>query len=103
MLLTAHLKMMFTVLRSRPVKSERSMVVGSEKFSPVARVVMYVVVRMMRSMWMVRLVRNLMVKTVKMVMMVGDLHGVGDAGGARSGLEAMCLTPSSPLGQSHEL
>ena len=40
---------------------------------------------------------------VKMVMMVGDLHGVGDAGGARSGLEAMCLTPSSPLGQSHEL
>ena len=62
-----------------------------------------VVVRMMRSMWMVRLVRNLMVKTVKMVMMVGDLHGVGDAVGARSGLEAMCLTPSSPLGQSHEL
>ena len=52
---------------------------------------------------MVRLVSNLMVKTVKMVMMVGDLHGVGDAGGARSGLEAMCLTPSSPLGQSHEL
>ena len=52
---------------------------------------------------MVRLVMNLVVKTVKMVMMVGDLHGVGDAGGARSGLEAMCLTPSSPLGQSHEL
>ena len=44
-----------------------------------------------------------MFMTVKMVMMVGDLHGVGDAGGARSGLEAMCLTPSSPLGQSHEL
>ena len=41
-----------------------------------------------------------MVMTAKMV---GDLHGVGDAGGARSGLEAMCLTPSSPLGQSHEL
>ena len=52
---------------------------------------------------MVRLVRNLMVKTVKMVMMVGDLHGVGDAVGARSGLEAMCLTPSTSLGQSHEL
>ena len=44
-----------------------------------------------------------MIMTVKMVMMVGDLHGVGDAVGARSGLEAMCLTPSSPLGQSHEL
>ena len=44
-----------------------------------------------------------MVMTVKLVMMVGDLHGVGDAGGARSGLEAMCLTPSTSLGQSHEL
>ena len=27
----------------------------------------------------------------------------GDAGGASSGLEAMCLTPSWPLSQSHEL